>query len=108
MKNILEDYADSVGLHINFNKSTLIPINTPEDTYNEIASIFGCACAQMLFTYHGLPLGTTKLNVSNLTPWICKAKDRITAAMSLMSYAGKLDLMNSLVTSLAIYPIGHS
>ena len=41
-----------------------------------------------------------------MTPWICKAECKITAAMSLMSYAGKLALMNSLVTSLAIYPMG--
>ena len=31
LKKILTDYADSVGLHINFSKSTLIPINTPAE-----------------------------------------------------------------------------
>ncbi|XP_073367667.1 uncharacterized protein [Aegilops tauschii subsp. strangulata] len=102
MKQILTDYADSVGLHINFHKSTLIPLNTPEETYKDIADIFGCACAQLPFMYLGLPLGTSKPTVLNLTHWICKAERRITAAMSLMSYAGKLALMNSLVTSLTI------
>lgn len=106
MKTILTDYADSVGLHINFHKSTLIPINTPEDRGRDLAAIFGCTTANMPFTYLGLPLGTTKPTVLDMTPWVCKAEGRISAAMSLMSYAGKLALMNSLVTSLAIYPMG--
>ena len=106
LKKILTDYADSVGLHINFSKSTLIPINTPADKCGDIANIFGCTTAKMPFTYLGLPLGTTKPSISDMTPWICKAECKITAAMSLMSYAGKLALMNSLVTSLAIYPMG--
>ncbi|XP_073355272.1 uncharacterized protein [Aegilops tauschii subsp. strangulata] len=106
MKEILTDYVASVGLHINFHKSTLIPINTPEDKCNELADIFGCVTACMPFTYLGLPLGTTKPSVLDMTPWVCKAEGRITAAMSLMSYAGKLALVNSLVTSIAIYPMG--
>ncbi|XP_073363407.1 uncharacterized protein [Aegilops tauschii subsp. strangulata] len=60
----------------------------------------------MPFTYLGLPLGTTKPTVLDMAPMVCKAERRITAAMSLMSYAGKLALVNSLITALAIYPMG--
>ena len=105
MKQILTDYADSVGLRINFQKSTLIPLNTLEEKYKDIAAIFGCACAQLPFTYLGLPLGVTKPMVLDLTPWICKAERRITAAMSLMLYAGTHELFGHLAGDI---PYGDS
>ena len=94
------------GLKINFHKSTLVPVNTPGDTCNDMAALFGCTQANMSFTYMGLPLGTTRPSVLDMTPFVCKAERRITAAMSLMSHAGRLALINSIITSLAIYPMG--
>ena len=106
LKQILEDYATSIGLKINFHKSTIFPINTPGDKCNALANLFGCTQATMPFTYLGLPLGTTRPTVLDLTSFVCKAERKITAAMSLMSHAGRLALINSLITSLAIYPMG--
>lgn len=103
MKKILTDYADSIGFRINFQKSTIVPINTAQDLTQRIASIFGCSTMTMPFTYLGLPLGTTRPSVQDLTPLVCSAERKITAAMLLMSYAGNLALANSLVTSLAIF-----
>ena len=106
LKQILEDYATSIGLKINFHKSTIIPINTPADKCNALANLFGCTQATMSFTYLGLPLGTTRPTFLDLTPFVCKAERKITVAMSLMSCAGRLALLNSLITSLAIYSMG--
>ena len=106
IKEILEDYATSVGLKINFHKSTLVPINTPPDKCKELAELLGCTVGSMPFTYLGLPLGTTRPTVLDLAPLVCKAERNITASMSLMSYAGKLALMNSLVTSLIMFTMG--
>ena len=39
IKPILEDYATSIVLKINFHKSTLVPINTPADTCNDLANL---------------------------------------------------------------------
>lgn len=103
MKQILTDYAVSIGLKINFSKSTLVPINTPEGLCQTLANIFGCTTASMPFTYLGLPLGITRPSVQDLMPLVCKAERRVTAIMSTMSYAGKLSLLNSIVTSLLIY-----
>ena len=44
MKQILTDYAASIGLKINFHKSTMIPINTPTTS------------AKPSRTYLGVPL----------------------------------------------------
>lgn len=103
MKTILSDYAVSIGLKINFQKSTLIPINTPDELCQNIANVFGCTVASMPFTYLGLPLGITRPSVQDLMPLVCRAERNITATMSMMSYAGKLSLLNSMITSLTIY-----
>ena len=60
----------------------------------------------MPFTYLGLPLGTTKPSIVDLAPLVCKTERRITATMLLMSHAGKLVLVNSLVISIAIFSMG--
>ena len=59
IKDILTDYATSIGLKLNFHKSTLIPFNCNEDRCDQLANIFGCVTGKMTFTYLGLPLGTT-------------------------------------------------
>ena len=41
MKLILEDYAASVGLKINFHKSILIPINVDHQRAGGLAEVFG-------------------------------------------------------------------
>jgi hypothetical protein len=60
MKDILEKYAQSTGLKINFHKSYMIPINLGEDNVKDITQFLGCKIASMSFTYLGLPVVTTK------------------------------------------------
>jgi len=43
IKNILTNYAQSIGLKINFHKSTLIPINLEQDLATQIALIVECS-----------------------------------------------------------------
>jgi hypothetical protein len=75
MKKILQDYADSTGLKINFHKSSMIPINIPAQSAQSIASLLGCSIASMPFTYLGLPLGTTKPTVQDLMPWLIELRE---------------------------------
>lgn len=70
MKSILLRYAESIGLRINFHKSTLIPINLNQDDARRIADIFGCSVGVMPFTYLGLPVGTTRPFVTDLMPLV--------------------------------------
>lgn len=103
MKQILQDYAVSVGLNINFQKSTLIPINTPDDVTAAPSHILGCAIGTMPFTYLGLPMGTTRPNVNCLMPMVCSVERRLSTAASLLDYVSKLTLVNLVITSIAIY-----
>ena len=105
IKGILSDYAASIGLKINFHKSTLIPINCEPDCYNDIASIFGCKVGSMPFTYMGLPLGITKPTVQDLMPLVCTMERRMTSTLTLMSYGAKLSLLNTMITSLTIFAL---
>lgn len=103
MKKILQDYALSVGLYINFHKSTLVPINTPSERATQLADLFGCEIGQMPFTYLGLSMGTTRPSVMDLMPLVASVERHLSTAASLLDYGSKLTLVNSVVTSLAIY-----
>lgn len=103
VKEILTDYASSIGLRINFHKSTLIPINLSQESALALARLFGCSVGSLPFTYLGLPLGTTKPTVLDLMPLVCSAERRLTSTISMMSYGGKLSWLNATVASLLIY-----
>jgi len=60
LKGLLRSFSDSTGLHVNFAKSFLVPINMSNHRATYLANIFGCQVGSMPFTYLGLPLGTTK------------------------------------------------
>ena len=85
MKAILEDYATSIGLKINFQKSTLIPINIDHRRACELAGVFGCSVGSMPFTYLGLPMGTTRPSVLDLMPLVHAVERKTSTALSLMS-----------------------
>lgn len=103
MKKILQDYAMSVGLRINFQKSTLIPVNISANLAALLAGVFGCSIGSMPFTYLGLPMGTTRPSVLDLMPLVASVERRLSTAASLLDYGSKLTLVNSVITSLAIY-----
>ena len=60
LKGILQKFAASTGLLVNYSKSSMVPINVHPDRLAVLASSFGCAIGSMPFTYLGLPMGTTK------------------------------------------------
>lgn len=103
MKQILLDYATSVGLRINFQKSTLIPINLQPADARVFAALFDCAIGQMPFTYLGLPLGTTRPSVSDLMPLVASVERKISVATSLLDYGSKLTFVNFVLSSLVVY-----
>ena len=103
IKGILTDYATSIGLKINLHKSTLVPINCDETLYTNLANIFGCVVGKMPFTYLGLPMGTTKPSMHDLMPLVCRLERRLSATLNMISYGGKLSLLNSVITSLLIF-----
>ncbi|XP_020174866.1 uncharacterized protein [Aegilops tauschii subsp. strangulata] len=103
IKSILQDYVSSVRLRINFQKSTLIIVNTAADTTSHLAQVFGCSIGAMPFTYLGLPMGTARPTVADLMPLVSSVERKLSTAASLLDLGSKLTLVNSVITSLAIY-----
>jgi hypothetical protein len=60
LKKVLNDFSPSTGLKVNFHKSSMVPINVPQDRMQLLAEAFGCQVASLPFTYLGFPLGTAR------------------------------------------------
>lgn len=100
MKGILHDFAASTGLKVNFHKSFLVPINVDEAKWNDLANSLGCQLGTMPFTYLGLPLGTTEPTVQEFMPILTRMEKRLMRISNLLTYAGRLVLVNSVFSAL--------
>jgi hypothetical protein len=100
LKGILRSFSDSYGLHVNFNKSFLVPINMTNSRAQHLVQPFGCWLGSMPFTYLGLPLGTTKPTIQDFTTLLNRIERRLSGFSRLLSYDGRLILVNLVLTAL--------
>jgi hypothetical protein len=103
LKGLLQDFTLSTGLRVNYHKSCLIPINMDNDNATSLTNAFGCTVGSSPLTYLGLPLGLTKPQVKDYAPLICRVERRLSASAQFLSYAGRLQLVNSVLSSLPTY-----
>ena len=68
LKALLNTFAESTGLRVNYRKSQMLPINVLAEKMEILSQTFGCSIGTLPFTYLGLPMGTTKPMMENLTP----------------------------------------
>lgn len=87
LEAILDTFASSTRLAVNFTKSFLVPINVPTEKMNILATTFGCQMGSMPFTYLGLPLGTTKPMIDDFAPLLDRVKRKLTACSTFLSYS---------------------
>jgi hypothetical protein len=57
----------------------MYPINVSQDKLSHLAATFGCDVGVMPFTYLGLPMGTTKPRIEDLTPMMDRVERRLSA-----------------------------
>jgi hypothetical protein len=57
LKAMLNSFADSIGLHVNYHKSNIYPINVTDQKMEILTNTFHCKIGSLPFTYLGLPLG---------------------------------------------------
>jgi len=103
LKGILRPFSDSTGLHVNFSKSFLVPINMSSSRAQHLANTFGCHLGSMPFTYLGLPLGTTKPSVQDFSPLLNRIERRMSGFSRLLSYDGRLILVNAVLSALPTF-----
>ena len=57
----------------------------------------------MPFTYLGLPMGTTKPKIEDMSSLMVKIERRLNGCSSLLSLSGRLQLVNSALTPITTY-----
>ena len=105
LKALLNTFAASVGLKVNYSKSCMTPVNLTEEKFDILANTFGCAKGTLPFTYLGLPLGLTKPKVVDFLPLVQCCERRLVSTSVFLSQAGRLEIVNSVLTSQASFAI---
>jgi hypothetical protein len=103
LKGLLESFSQSTGLRVNYGKSCMVPLNTTNDKAQLLAGVFGCKLESLPFTYLGLPMGTTKPRVEHYGPIMNRTERRLSAVSNFLTHAGRLELVNSVLSSLPTY-----
>src|SRR3954463_6233076 len=103
LKEALKSFSQSTGLDINYNKSSMIPINLDEVYITELANVFGCQVGKLPFTYLALPVGTTRPKIVDFLPLVDCMERRLTASYCFLNHGGKLQLLNSVISSMPTY-----
>lgn len=104
LKEILDQFAALSGLHINYGKSTLVPIHVEEGVVAECVQILGCRRDSFPQPYLGLPLSANKLPLSAFTPHIQKTDKYLSSwQANLLNPMGRAVLVNLVLDSLLVY-----
>lgn len=103
LKAMLHSFAESTGLHVNYRKSQMYPINVEPEKMNILANTFGCEIGTFPFTYLGLSMGTTKPRIEDLTPLMDRVERKLSACSTWLSYSGRLEMINSAITPITTY-----
>jgi hypothetical protein len=72
LKVILNTFAASTGLRVNYQKSNIYPVNVDQDKMEILANTFGYQVGSYPFTYLGLPLVPNKPKADDMLPLVQK------------------------------------
>jgi len=98
LKSLLKAFAESTGLHVNYRKSQMLPVDVSAEKMDLLAQTFGCSIGTLPFTYLGLPMGTTKPGMEDLTPMMDKVERCLSVCATWLSYSGRHQMVNSALT----------
>ncbi|GKC79253.1 hypothetical protein Tco_1130027 [Tanacetum coccineum] len=101
---ILKCFEEVSRLRINYNKSRLYGIGVNNSELEDMVRWMGCDIGEFPFTYLGLPIGENMRRVNAWKPVIEKFKNRLAEwKAKMMSFGGRLTLVNSVLGSLPLY-----
>jgi hypothetical protein len=75
IKSLLNCFAQSTGLRVDYQKSQMLPIYVSDEKIQRLALTYGSSVGSFPFTYLGLPMGTTKPRFEDLTPIMDSGKE---------------------------------
>ena len=105
MKDILDIYSRGSGQLINWDKSFIFFINTPEDRQKKISRILGCSVGKLPSTYLGLPLGTNPPDSFWNGIMDRFSKKLVGWKGASLSQVGKCQLVKSTLQNLSVYAL---
>ncbi|KAG8051284.1 hypothetical protein GUJ93_ZPchr0009g2396 [Zizania palustris] len=103
IKGLLNTYTNFTGLKINLAKSCLIPLNTEKVQAEILSKTFGCPLGELPLPYLGLPLGTRLPKFQEFGELLNRIENRLAATSFWLTTAGKLQIVNSVLTALPTY-----
>jgi hypothetical protein len=65
--------------------------------------IVRCQVGSLPFTYLGLPLGSSKPKIDDFSPLMDRIERRLMCCSSFLSYLGRLELVNYVISPIATY-----
>jgi hypothetical protein len=103
VKAILNSYAQSTGLKVNYSKSSMMPINLSDERLEHFANTMQCKKGSLPFTYLGLPLCISAPNLEHFLPIVSRVERRLGGIANFLDYGGKLLMVKSVLTFLPIF-----
>ncbi|XP_057723562.1 uncharacterized protein LOC130939475 [Arachis stenosperma] len=92
------------GLSINFDKSSLIPVNCEREWTQRMCKLLGCKEASLPIKYLGIPLGANSRLVKTWRPIVEKVEEKLSLwKVKTLNKASKLVLIKSVLNSLPVY-----
>lgn len=103
LKALLNSFAYSFGVRVNFNKFMMVTINVHDSKLQVLAQTFGHSIDFLPFTYFGLPLALTRPSITDFLPLVNKCECWLVTISSFLSQTGRLQLTNSILSALPTY-----
>ncbi|KAM0908572.1 hypothetical protein ACQ4PT_015374 [Festuca glaucescens] len=102
LREILDLFSQATGLHINFHKSTFVPVGSVfGELASKLAGILGCPVSSFPQKYLGLPLSDHKLPATALEFLTVKISKSIPGwRKSLLPIGGRLTLTTAVLSAL--------
>jgi hypothetical protein len=101
LKALLNTFAGSIGLKVNYGKSSLYLINISQERLKH--ATFQCKQGELPFTYLGLPLSMYKPYAQDCLPLVGRVERRLVSTSMLLSQGATLQLVNSVLSSLVTF-----
>lgn len=103
-KMAIRIFASISRLHVNYNKSTFIPLNIHPNDLPWARAIIGCVQTNFPVQYLGLPLTITKPTRNLFMPLIEKMENKLAGwKCKIISKEGRLQLVQSVLSSIPVY-----
>lgn len=103
-KYILRCFKIFLGLSINFRKSCIVGFGTEEEFLFRMVVVCKCKIGELSFNFLGIPLGADLRKISSWDGIVERVKRKLSGWKSRsLSWAGKIVLINAVLSSLSIY-----